>query len=160
MFEFNDLWKFFFAFFLVLPLVTIVHQLGHMFFAHIFGGRVNMHIGSGKILIKVGPLHIRRLYFYDGWCEFITLTKRGLKWQLILIYAGGSIFNIGSILILNGLIFFREIDPNIFLYQFVYFSFYFVFFSLFPVWHGENPSDGMAVWNLIRNKAFNNNPKM
>jgi len=160
MFGFNDFPLFFLSFFLVLPLVTIIHQLGHMFFAKLFGGRVNMHIGTGKVLAKMGPLHIRRLYFYDGWCEYIALSKKDSRWQLILIYLGGSIFNIGGILLLNGLILVREIEPTIFTYQFVYFSFYFVFFSLFPVWHGEHPNDGMAVWNIIRKKPFKNNPTM
>lgn len=160
MFGFNDIWKFFFSFFLVMPLVTIIHQMGHMLFAKIFGGQVNMHIGSGKVLAKMGPLHIRRLYFYDGWCEYITLAEKDKRWQLILVYLGGSIFNLASILILNGLILMNELEPGIFLYQFVYFSFYFLFFSLFPIWHGENPSDGMAVWNLIRKKPFKNNPTM
>jgi len=160
MFGFNDLGKFFFSFFLVMPIVTIFHQLGHMFFARIFGGHVNMHIGSGKLLTKIGRLHIRRLYFYDGWCEYIALAKKEKRWQLILVYSGGSIFNLISILLVNGLILMNEIEPGIFLYQFVYFSFYFVFFSLFPIWHGENPSDGMAVLNLIRKKPFKNNPTM
>lgn len=157
-FGFNDFPLFFLSFFIVLPLVTILHQLGHMFFATLFGGKVNMHLGTGKVLFKIGPLHIRRLYFYEGYFEYVAIANRESRWQLILIYLGGSMFNILSILLLNGLILFREIDPNIFTYQFVYFSFYFVFFSLFPVWHGEYPSDGMAVWNIIRKKPFKNNP--
>ena len=134
--------------------------MGHMFFARLFGGKVNMHIGTGKILTKIGPLHIRRLYFIDGWCEYVSLAKRGNSLKLILVYLGGSIFNIVSIIILNGLILMNELEPGIFLYQFVYFSFYFTFFSLFPIWHGENPSDGMAVLNIIRKKPFKNNPNM
>jgi hypothetical protein len=63
MFGFNDLWKFFLSFFLILPLVTILHQLGHMFFARLFGGKVNMHIGSGKLLTKIGPLHYNAFIF-------------------------------------------------------------------------------------------------
>ena len=158
MFGFNDLWKFFFSFFLVLPIVTLVHQLGHMFFARLFGGRVNVHIGTGKVLTKIGPLHIRRLYFYDGWCEYVTIAKKKIRWQLILVYLGGSIFNLASILIVNGWVLMNGMEEGIFVYQFVYFSFYFLFFSLFPVWRGDDPSDGMAVWNLLRKKPFENNP--
>ena len=160
MFGFNDFPLFFLSFFIVLPIVTILHQLGHMFFATIFGGKVNMHLGTGKIRLKIGPLHIRSLYFYDASFEYVSFAQRNSRWQLILIYLGGSMFNILSILLLNGLILLREIPPNIFTYQFAYFSFYFVFFSLFPVWQGENPNDGMAVWNLIRKKPFKNNPTM
>ncbi|CAG9621272.1 hypothetical protein [Sutcliffiella rhizosphaerae] len=159
MFGFNDLWKFFLSFFLVLPLVTILHQLGHFFFAKLFGGTVNIHIGTGNILFKVGSFKIRKLYFYDGWCEYINVSRGTRKIEKIFVYLGGSIFNISSILLLNGLITREILEPNIFIYQFTYFSFYFVFFSLFPMNHLNGcPSDGMAVLNIITNKKFDKNP--
>ncbi|MFE7062721.1 hypothetical protein ACFVAD_11270 [Sutcliffiella sp. NPDC057660] len=159
MFGFNDLWKFFVSFFLVLPMVTILHELGHFFFAKLFGGKVIVHIGTGNILFKIGSLRIRKLYFYDGWCEYITVSNRAGKIEKALVYLGGSLFNIASILILNGLIMKGVIEPNILIYQFTYFSFYFVFFSLFPINHLNGcPSDGMAALNVLTNKKFDKNP--
>ncbi|MCA1319411.1 hypothetical protein LC085_05750 [Bacillus tianshenii] len=159
MFGFNDLWKFFVSFFLVLPMVTILHELGHFFFARLFGGKVIVHIGTGNVLFKIGSLRIRKLYFYDGWCEYITVSKRAGKIEKALVYLGGSIFNLASILILNGLIMEGMLEPNILIYQFTYFSFYFVFFSLFPIDHLNGcPSDGMAALNVLTNKKFDKNP--
>ncbi|MBM7619172.1 membrane-associated protease RseP (regulator of RpoE activity) [Bacillus tianshenii] len=159
MFGFNDLWKFFVSFFLVLPMVTILHELGHFFFAKLFGGKVIVHIGTGNVLFKIGSLRIRKLYFYDGWCEYITVSKRAGKIEKALVYLGGSLFNLVSILILNGLIMEGMLEPNILIYQFTYFSFYFVFFSLFPIDHLNGcPSDGMAALKVLTNKKFDKNP--
>jgi membrane-associated protease RseP (regulator of RpoE activity) len=161
MFGFNDLWKFFISFFLVLPTVTILHELGHFFFAKLFGGKVIVHIGTGNVLFKIGSLRIRKLYFYDGWCEYITVSNRTGKIEKALVYLGGSLFNIASILILNGLIMKGMLEPNILLYQFTYFSFYYVFFSLFPINHLNGcPSDGMAALNVLTNKKFDKNPSI
>ncbi|WP_078380510.1 zinc metalloprotease [Sutcliffiella halmapala] len=159
MFGFNDLWLFFLSFFLVLPLVTIIHELGHYFFAKIFGGKVIVHIGTGNELFRIGAIRIRKLYFYDGWCEYITISKRAAKVEKALVYLGGSLFNIASILMINGLINNGVLEPNIFIYQFTYFSFYFTFFSLFPINHLNGcPSDGMAALNVLTNKKFEKNP--
>ncbi|EPE63249.1 putative membrane ywmF domain protein [Exiguobacterium sp. S17] len=38
MFDWTDLDKFIISFFIILPIVTIIHQFGHFFFAKIFGG--------------------------------------------------------------------------------------------------------------------------
>jgi hypothetical protein len=161
MFGFNDLWKFFISFFLVLPTVTILHELGHFFFAKLFGGKVIVHIGTGNVLFKIGSIRIRKLYFYDGWCEYITVSNRTGKIEKALVYLGGSLFNIASILILNGLIMKGMLEPNILLYQFTYFSFYYVFFSLFPINHLNGcPSDGMAALNVLTNKKFDKNPSI
>ncbi|MGD6775152.1 MULTISPECIES: site-2 protease family protein [Bacillaceae] len=159
LFGINDLWKFFLSFFLVLPIVTIIHELGHYFFAKLFGGKVIVHIGTGNVLFKFGSIRIRKLYFYDGWCEYISISKKASKLDKILVYLGGSIFNILSIFLLNTLILNEVLEPSIFFYQFTYFSFYFLFFSLFPINHLNGcPSDGMAALNILTNKKFSKNP--
>lgn len=159
LFGFNDLWKFFLSFFLVLPMVTIIHEMGHYFFARLFGGKVIVHIGTGNVLFDLGSIRIRKLYFYDGWCEYISLGKKATKLEKVFVYLGGSIFNILSILLLNALMFNGVLAPSIFFYQFTYFSFYFIFFSLFPINHlNGSPSDGMAALNIITNKRFDKNP--
>ena len=159
LFGINDLWKFFFSFFLVLPMVTIIHELGHYFFAKLFGGKVIVHIGTGNVLFNFGSFRIRKLYFYDGWCEYISLCKNATKLEKILVYLGGAFFNILSIVILNTLLLNGIFQPNIFFYQFTYFSFYFLFFSLFPINHLNGcPSDGMAAFNILTNRKFTNNP--
>lgn len=159
MFGFNDLWKFFLSFFLVLPMVTVLHEFGHYFFAKLFGGKVIVHVGTGKTIFKFGPIRIRNLYFYDGWCEYVKVCSGARKIEKILVYLGGALFNITSILVLNQLIIMEILEPNIFIYQFTYFSFYYVFFSLFPINYLNGcPSDGMAALYVLRNIKFDYNP--
>ncbi|MGM7723682.1 site-2 protease family protein [Metabacillus sp. Hm71] len=160
MFGFEDMWTFFLSLFLVFPLVTIIHQIGHLFFAKLFGCHVDIHIGTGNMLCKIGPFYIRKLYFFDGWCKYKALhQKKNGKAKRIFVYLGGSIFNIAAIILVNGLILQEILHPNIVLYQFVYFSVYYVFFSLFPTDLSNGcPSDGKAVINIVFNKQFEKDP--
>ncbi len=160
MFGFEDMWKFFFSLFLVLPLVTIIHQSGHLFFAKLLGCSVNIHIGTGKPLCKIGSFYIRKFYFFDGWCEYKALhQKKNSKMKKVLIFLGGSIFNLTTIILVNSLILQEFLNPNIYFYQFVYFSVYYVFFSLFPTEYVNGcPSDGKAVLNIIFNKPLEKDP--
>ncbi|MBU7591338.1 hypothetical protein [Metabacillus halosaccharovorans] len=160
MFGFEDMGKFFLSLFLVLPVVTIIHQSGHLFFAKLLGCHVDIHIGTGKTLCKVGPFCIRKVYFVDGWCEYKELHhKENGKVKKVLIFLGGSIFNISTIFLVNGLILQGTLNPSIILYQFVYFSVYYVFFSLFPAQFVDGcPSDGKAVLNIIFNKPLEKDP--
>ncbi|OOE14652.1 hypothetical protein [Fictibacillus arsenicus] len=157
MFGFEDMWKFFFSFFLVLPIVTFIHEAGHLFFGKVTGGKVHIHIGSGNRLFKIGPCHIRKLYFWDGWCEYENL-KNHTRRHLVAVYLGGPLFTILSMLIVNGLIHMEIIKAGIFTYQFVYFSFYFVFFSLIPINHNGYPTDGKAAWDVMKQRTIEKNP--
>jgi hypothetical protein len=117
-------------------MVTILHEFGHFFFAKLFGGRVIVHIGTGNVLFKIGSIRIRKLYFYDGWCEYVSVSRGARKVEKVLVYLGGSLFNIISILVLNGLI-----------------------MKEFPINHLNGcPSDGMAALNVLTNKKFDKNP--
>ncbi|CAN7415616.1 site-2 protease family protein [Rossellomorea sp. LjRoot5] len=150
MFTLADIWTFFLAFFLTLPLVTILHELGHILIARIFGAKIKFAIGTGKHLINIGPLEVKRMYFMEGWCQYREL-KYNKVWVHVLIYLSGSLFNLVAILFINFLIYEGVIPVHIFFYQFVYFSVYFIFFSLFPYRNGDGkPSDGQAILDVIR----------
>ncbi|TLS38152.1 hypothetical protein [Pseudalkalibacillus caeni] len=150
MFNFSDIWIFILALLLTLPLVTAIHQAGHVFFARIFGGKIKFAIGAGKTIIRIGPLEIKRIYFMDGWCQYSDISVNK-KWAHLLIYFGGSLFNIASILIVNSLIHMGVLPVHLFFYQFVYFSIYLVFFSLFPLQYRDgHPSDGKAIYDLVK----------
>jgi hypothetical protein len=63
-----------------------------------------------------------------------------------LIYLGGSLFNLASIFLVNSALKHHLVDASVFWYQFIYFSFYILFFSLFPMYFSDgSPSDGKAV---------------
>ncbi|KKE80732.1 site-2 protease family protein [Oceanobacillus caeni] len=160
MFGFEDMWKFLFSFLLVFPLVVIIHQSGHLFFAKLCGCNVEIQIGIGKRLCKIGPFYIGKLYFFDGWITYKGLhQEKNGKVKRILVYLGGSIFNVTTIILVNSFILQGILSPNIMLYQFVYFSVYYVFFSLFPAEYTNGcPTDGQAVLKMIFNRRFEKDP--
>lgn len=153
MFEISDLPKFFLAFFLVLPIISVLHEGGHVFFAWLMGGKnIKVSVGSGKPIVNWGMLEIRKFYFWYGVCTFENL-KRKQKWSNILIFGGGSIFNVVGILLVLLLIRKGLINESMFTYQFTYFSFYYVFFALLPMpYPGGNYSDGKVILDLLRGK--------
>lgn len=150
MFGLNDMGTFVWAFFVTLPLTLLIHTAGHAFFARLFGSKTSLIIGRGSKLFQVKSLEIRKLYFIDSVCQYNEL-RRERRWKHALIYAGGPIFNLLSILLINGLIHEGILPPHHFFYQFVYFSVYLLFFSVLPVDYGEEkPSDGKAIYDVLK----------
>ena len=150
MFTLNDIPMFFVNFFIILPIVTLVHEAGHVLIARLFGGKVKFCIGTGRTLFHIGPLEIKRKYFMEGWCQYEKL-KYNKTWAHIAIYLGGSLFNLIVILAINYLITSHIMPVTLFFYQFTYFSIYFIFFSLMPFRNDNGrPSDGMAVFDVLR----------
>ncbi|WNB92393.1 site-2 protease family protein [Bacillus sp. NEB1478] len=157
MFGFDDVVKFIFSFFLVLPIVTFIHEAGHLVFGKITGGKVRIHIGIGNRFLKIGAFNIRKVYFWDGWCEYENL-KNHKKRHLVLVYLGGPLFTVLSMFLLNVVVQTGYLEAGIFTYQFEYFSFYFMFFSLIPIENNGYPTDGKAAWDVIRKGTVENNP--
>ncbi|AZV49773.1 hypothetical protein BJH90_10120 [Bacillus halotolerans] len=150
MFGFDDMVKFLWSFLIVLPLVSIIHVAGHSFMAFVFGGKGSLDIGMGKKLFKIGPIQVRTIYFMDSFCRYGEL-KIDNRFSHALVYAGGCLFNLITIFAVNLLIIHSVLEPNVFFYQFVYFSTYYVFFALLPVRYSENKSsDGLALYKVLR----------
>lgn len=154
MFGLNDLPKFFLAFFLVLPVISLVHEAGHVFFAWLMGGKnIKVSIGSGKVLFRIGMLEVRKYYFWYGFCSFDNL-KRDKRFANILIFSGGVLFNTVAALVVVYMINNGQVEPGIVTYQFTYFSLYYIFFALLPMPYPDgNHSDGKLILDLLRNKV-------
>lgn len=153
MFGLSDLPKFFLAFFLVLPVISIIHESGHVFFAWLMGAKdIRIVVGHGKPILKFGMIDIRKYYFWYGSCTFENI-KRKKKSAYILIFAGGIIFNLASTIAVILLVENKTIDSGILSYQFTYFSMYYIFFALLPmIYPGGYFSDGKIILSLLRNK--------
>ncbi|MFS0592792.1 hypothetical protein AB1L05_14480 [Cytobacillus horneckiae] len=150
MFEWNDLITAFWAFFLILPIVSLIHQLGHWTMAKVLGGDSNLVIGRGKTLVTFGPITIKRIYIADSSCSYKGL-KINNKLAHILVHSGGIIFNLSTMLILNLFISMNIIPETSYFYQFGYFSAYYVFFALLPIkYNDEHVSDGLAIYEIFR----------
>ncbi|MER2999260.1 site-2 protease family protein [Pontibacter populi] len=150
----QDIPKFFLAFFLVLPIISLVHEAGHVFFAWLMGGKnIKVTIGSGKVLFRVGMLEVRKYYFWYGLCTFDNLRRRE-KFANILIFSGGALFNAIAAVVVISMIENEVLEPGILTYQFTYFSLYYIFFALLPMPYPDGHySDGKVILDLIRRKA-------
>jgi len=153
MFGINDIPKFFLAFFLVLPIISFIHEAGHVFFAWLMGGRnIKVTVGTGDVLFRVGMLEVRKYYFWYGLCSFDNL-RRNHRLANILIFLGGVLFNAASTLVAMYLVEEEVVEPGMLTYQFTYFSMYYIFFALLPMPYPDGTySDGKVILDLIRNK--------
>lgn len=89
MFGLSDIIKFLFSFFLIMPIVTLIHLSGHIFFVTIFGGsEKKILIGCGNKLFAFRNIEVRKYYFWNGTCEFKGL-KHDNRLTNTLIYLGG-----------------------------------------------------------------------
>ncbi|WP_324718982.1 site-2 protease family protein [Salinimicrobium sp. HB62] len=153
MFGISDIPKFLLAFFLVLPLISIIHELGHVFFARLMGAKnIRIIVGSGKPVYNRGIVEIRQYYFWYGFCTFENIERKE-KVANILIFSGGALFNLLSIIAVILLVENKVLEEGMLTYQFTYFSMYYVFFALLPMLYpGGNFSDGKMILELIKNK--------
>ena len=153
MFGISDIPKFILAFFLVLPVISLLHEIGHVFFAWLMGAKnIRNVIGHGKTVAKVGMFEVRHYYFWYGSCTFENIKQKN-KSAYITIFLGGIIFNIIGAITVILLIENNAIPAGIITYQFTYFSMYYVFFALLPMTYpGGYFSDGKIILDLLRNK--------
>lgn len=153
MFGINDIPKFLLAFFLVLPLISILHEAGHVLFAWLMGAKnIRVVVGSGKPVLNKGIIEIRQYYFWYGFCTFENIERKE-KLANILIFSGGALFNLLSTIAVILLVENEILEAGLLTYQFTYFSMYYVFFALLPMLYpGGNYSDGKMILELLRNK--------
>jgi len=153
MFGISDIPKFLLAFFLVLPVISILHEAGHVFFAWLMGAKnIRVVVGSGKPVLNKGILEIRQYYFWYGFCTFENIERKE-KVANILIFLGGALFNLLSTIAVILLVENKVLQSGMITYQFTYFSMYYVFFALLPMLYpGGNYSDGKMILELIKNR--------
>jgi len=151
MIEFWDIPKLFIAFFVILPVVSLIHELGHVVVAKLLGAKnIKIIIGSGRILWNTRVFEIRKYYFYYGYCYFENIDDSS-RWKNLFIYSGGVLVNILVAVLLIYVISGEFIASSSFTYQFLYFSMYYVFFALLPMSYPDgNFSDGKIIYHLLK----------
>ncbi|ADF38628.1 site-2 protease family protein [Priestia megaterium] len=158
MFGWSDMPKLLFSFLIVIPLVSVIHQLGHSLMAIILGGRVDFTIGQGRTIFRWKKIKIKSIYFLHSFCIYEKL-KYDNRFTHACVYAGGTIANLASVLLVYGLIMWGVLSKNLFSYQFVYFSIYYIVFSLLPFEYSETSlSDGRAIYDALRYGKITCNP--
>ena len=158
MFGWSDMPKLLFSFLIVIPLVSVIHQLGHSLMAIILGGRIDFTIGQGRTIFRWKKIKIKSIYFLHSFCIYEKL-KYDNRFTHACVYAGGTIANLASVLLVYGLIMWGVLSKNLFSYQFVYFSIYYIVFSLLPFEYSETSlSDGRAIYDALRYGKITCNP--
>lgn len=151
MFGLEDMIGVFLALFIVFPIVSILHESGHLLFAYLFGAKeLKLTIGCGNPIFKWKFIEFRKYYFWYGWCYYSELDLNNRLTNL-LVYAGPMIVNLSSALFVNWLVFQGILESSTLWYQFVYFSIYFSVFDLIPMTYQDGqPSNGRVIYELIR----------
>jgi len=126
--------------------------------AIILGGRVDFTIGQGRTIFRWKKIKIKSIYFLHSFCIYEKL-KYDNRFTHACVYAGGTIANLASVLLVYGLIMWGVLSKNLFSYQFVYFSIYYIVFSLLPFEYSETSlSDGRAIYDALRYGKITCNP--
>ncbi len=136
--------------FIILPVVSLVRELGYLFTSKIFGAKeTKVTIGSGPVVCKLGVFEVRRYYFTYSWCSYKDL-KKDSKLTHMIIYASPIISTLFMALIVNSLLVEGILEAN-FWHRFVFYAFYFVLFDAIPIYYPDGqPSNGRVVYDLIR----------
>ena len=153
MFGLDDIPKFLLAFFIIMPVISILHEAGHVFFAWLMGGKnIRVTVGTGKTLFRLGILEVKKYYFWYGLCAFENIERKE-KIANILIFSGGALFNFLGVVVVILLVENQLLESGMLTYQFTYFSLYYIFFALLPMPYPDgNYSDGKIILDLLRNK--------
>ncbi|PRD54659.1 site-2 protease family protein [Sphingobacterium gobiense] len=153
MFGIEDIPKFILAFFVLLPVISAIHEGGHVFFAWLMGGKnIRITIGTGKPVFRWGLVEVRQYYFWYGFCTFDNITRQRTIAN-ILIFSGGVLFNLLAAIAVILLVEKDILEEGLFAYQFTYFSLYYIFFALIPIPFPDGGySDGRIILDLIRGK--------
>lgn len=138
--------------FIVSPILSLIHEVGHAFFVKIFGGSVDkIVIGTGKPIIKIGKFEIRALYFSCG-MYFSSNLKVSNNFTHILISLGGIIFNLSFSFILFILMHFNIIPYNSILYGTMMFSLISALINSLPITLVDMDTDGKQLYLYFKNK--------
>lgn len=151
MISLEDIPKLFCAFFVILPLVSLFHELGHVVIAKLLGAKkVKIIVGSGRVLLNTRYFEIRKYYFYYGYCYYENIGDQS-RWRNLFIYSGGILGNLISSYILILIVSQEVFEPTIITHQFLYFSLYYVFFAILPMSYPDgNYSDGKIIYHLLK----------
>ncbi len=152
-------WAFAFAmvFLVLLPVNTLVHELGHLLFGFCAGMKFSS-VRFGRIrLVRMGKrVHFRFVTHKDvaGSCEMYPKDERHVRGRMMTYAMGGAIFNLvfGVAFVCTCLIF--PPHPALYFFQlFAPLSLLEAAASIFPVETATGKSDGAVVYSLAKRDA-------
>ena len=140
---------------LLCTLTGIIHELGHLFFVKVFGGKVTKFcIGFGRDIIKIGVIRIRIFFILGGSVHSKDWRKHTLFSKIFFIM-GGILFNLITIITLKLLMGFTSTKIYYYLSILYEYNLYFIVFNLLPITVFNINLDGKQLYELIRYKKSN-----
>ena len=145
---------FFFNFFIIalfiFPFIALIHESGHAFFLKLFGGKINeFTIGMGDIAWKKNRFVLRKAYFAGGWIIPGNLEVLS-KYQKIVYFSGGVIFNLLSALVLDLLTGYEFGTFRNYMDSFIFVSCLNVLINLIPFVSINGLSDGKQIMGVLK----------
>ena len=148
--RFISLREFIIGVFIFMPIITLIHELGHVFFAKIFGAEIKkIVIGSGKTFLTLGKFEVKTMYFNYGYFQADKLGNS--KFKKVITLLGGIIFNLASCLIIIILLYIDILSKNDLINIFIGFSLYTIIAALIPIkYFNDKNSDGLQICRIIK----------
>lgn len=139
------------AIIVILPLVTLLHEFGHVLFIKLFRGRIKeITFGLGETFKKFGIFHIKTKKILYGRVHYDIANTTFIS--LILISSGGIIVNLFTGTLTWVLVSMKFIDPNNFIRFFIIYSFLLSIYTLIPQKYQDgHVSDGGHIFKQIKN---------
>lgn len=136
--------------FLIIPIIIIIHEIGHAFFISLFKGRVTeISIGKGRKLVKLGIFSFYTYFFMGGYCHSEPPKKEYTLFQSIFITTGGILFNLISAAIVGYLSNYKLGSYNNLLDAFIFWSLMLSLITIIPINIGSTPTDGRMLFKLL-----------
>lgn len=152
MFGFSELISLAISAFIILPLVTLLREVGYIIVGLLFGAHnPRLTIGSGQRVFKFGIFDIRKHYHLYSWFSFDYLSRNS-RTAYTLVYASPILINLSFALTINALLANGMLqDFRTFWERLVFYSFYYILFDTIPmITINGKPNNGMIIYEMIR----------
>lgn len=148
----------FICFITIIPLTTIIHELGHLFMAQIFAvKKLRLTIGAGPVIKKWKVFDSKitlRLFFFLGGYTTTDTDKELKNWKRACIALGGPLINgvVGVGLLVPG--FGVGSDPITYWFQwFAIYNLWVCIANIIPYKRNEKKTDGYLIYEMISEKG-------
>lgn len=149
--------------FIILPVVTVLREVGYVLCSWILGVKnARLTIGSGPRIIKIGMFDIRRHYHMYSWFSYDSI-KRKSKTSFVILYASPILINLTFALTINALLANGLLeDSKTFWERFIFYAFYYILLDAIPMLTiNGKPNNGMIIYEMLRygkRVDYNNEP--
>ncbi|WP_273130903.1 site-2 protease family protein [Bacillus weihaiensis] len=135
--------------FILFPIVAIIHEFGHAFFALLFKQKIDeISIGMGNVIVKIGSFKIRSAYFAFGWVKL--KERRMSKFQEFIFLMGGIIFNLITAVILDLVTEYEFLNFRNYLDSFIFLSYITGILNIIPFTTIHGDTDGKQILQLFK----------